>query len=83
MCSSSGLHFLLQMQTLPEEDREEFKERKWVRSPGSPSGFWIQMLLGAILGLYRDYMGIMGKKMETTIMGLFYLWLARNEGMDP
>ena len=36
-----------------------------------------------ILGLYRDNMGIMEKKMDTTIMGLFCLWLVRNEGMHP
>ena len=30
---------------------------------------------------YEDYIRIV-EKMETTIMGLFYLWLARNEGTD-
>ena len=36
-----------------------------------------------ILGLSRGYIGIMENKLETTIVGLSYPELARNEGMDP
>ena len=36
----------------------------------------------SLYGGYEDYIRIMEKKLETTMMGLFYLWLARNEGTD-
>ena len=37
--------------------------------------------IGAILGLYWGYMGIMEKKMEIAIMGYIELWVSGSKQM--
>ena len=46
----------------------DFCRKNWIRYGGIPRGLGFRVPIGVIFGLYKGYVGIMEKKMETNIL---------------